>query len=90
MKGHYRRGAALFALEKYDDAFMAFKKAQELEPGNADIPKRLEEVSFERKRKTEEKLKNAAQVRFAHCSQVVTLVAHAQLYRLGRSEGLHC
>ena len=63
MKGHYRRGAALFALEKYDDAYAAFKRALELEPANQDIPKRLEEVSFERKRKTDEKLAKAAQVR---------------------------
>jgi len=61
MKGHYRRGAALLALEKFDDAYAAFKRAQELEPGNADIPKRLEEVSFERKRRTDEKLAKAAQ-----------------------------
>jgi len=50
MKGHYRKGVALFALGRVDEAHTAFKRAHELEPDNLDVAKRLEEADTERKR----------------------------------------
>jgi len=61
MKGHYRRGAALFALGQIDDAYSAFKRAQELDSANPDIPKRLQEVDYEKKKQKQEKKAATAQ-----------------------------
>jgi len=54
MKGYYRKGIALLALENYDEALGCLKKALQLEPSNPDIPKRIEEVEFERKKRREQ------------------------------------
>jgi len=44
VKGHYRKGLALMALEKYGDAVRAFNIGLKVDPNNADIKEKLKEA----------------------------------------------
>jgi hypothetical protein len=50
MKGFYRRGAALLAMEQWEPSLEAFKKAAALEPQNADVAARVKEAEAEVKK----------------------------------------
>jgi len=44
LKGHFRKGAALFELKRWEDATQAYKKAVQLDPQNQDITSKLKEA----------------------------------------------
>lgn len=44
VKGHFRKGQALFGLKRYDEAVVAYRRAVELDPKNEDITARLKEA----------------------------------------------
>jgi len=44
LKGHFRKGAALVELKRYEDAVEAYKRAVQLDPGNQDITSKLKEA----------------------------------------------
>jgi len=47
VKGYYRKGMALVALYRYEEAARAFKKGLEVDPGNADLKDKLKEAERE-------------------------------------------
>jgi tetratricopeptide (TPR) repeat protein len=51
MKGFYRRGAALAAMDRWEEAMQAFRRALQLEPANADVAARLREAETEAKKR---------------------------------------
>jgi len=47
VKGYYRKGAALVAMSRHEEAVKAFKKGLECEPSNEDLQQRLAEAERE-------------------------------------------
>jgi len=44
VKGHFRKGQALYELKRYEDAFKSYKRAVELDPKNEDISSKMKEA----------------------------------------------
>ncbi|RNF14137.1 stress-inducible protein STI1-like [Trypanosoma conorhini] len=44
IKGHYRKGAALESMQRYDEALKAFQQAAKMEPENEEIADKLQQL----------------------------------------------
>jgi len=51
VKGYYRRGIALQAMNKIDEAIAAYQQGLKVEPSNGDIPVKLAEVQKEKRKR---------------------------------------